>query len=41
MIEHRRIITRDVFDHLDPLEQIIAQKFILEGRWILQEENRG
>lgn len=41
MIEHRRIITRDVLDHLDPLEQIIARQFVAEGRWILEEVGGG
>lgn len=40
MTENKRIITRDVINHLDPLEQIIARQFIFEGRWIL-EDNTG
>jgi len=35
MSENKRIITQDILDHLDPLEQIIARQFIFEGRWIL------
>ena len=41
MIENKRIITRDILDHLDPLEQIIARQFIFEGRWILDEMSGG
>jgi len=41
MIKTKRIITHDVLDHLDPLEQIIARQFIFEGRWILEEMSRG
>ncbi len=41
MIKNKRIITHDVLDHLDPLEQIIARQFIFEGRWILEEMSRG
>lgn len=41
MIKNKRIITHDVLDHLDPLEQIIARQFIFEGRWILEEMSGG
>ena len=41
MIKTKRIITHDVLDHLDPLEQIIARQFIFEGRWILDDTSRG
>ncbi len=41
MIENKRVITRDILDHLDPLEQIIARQFIFEGRWILDDMSTG
>jgi len=41
MSENKRIITRDILDHLDPLEQIIARQFIFEGRWILDGMSGG
>lgn len=41
MIKTKRIITQDILDRLDPLEQIIARQFIFEGRWILEEMSGG
>lgn len=35
-----RVISQEIFDRLDSLEQIIAQQFILEGRWILKNEGK-
>ena len=32
MIKNKRIITHDVLDHLDPLEQIIARQFIFRRK---------
>jgi len=44
-MEHRRIVKPSMIAALDPVERIVAQQFIFEGRWTLQdgtpEEHRG
>jgi len=44
-MEHRRIVKPSMIAALDPVERIVAQQFISEGRWTLQavatEDRRG
>lgn len=35
MSNRPRKISKETFEHLNPLEQIIGQQFILEGKWVL------
>jgi hypothetical protein len=36
---HQRIVTSELLNELDPLEQIIARLFINEGRWKIEEDD--
>lgn len=36
-MEHRRIVKPEMLAALDPVERIVAQQFIFEGRWTLQD----
>lgn len=33
-----RIVSQELLNRLDPIEKIVAQRFIIEGRWIVKEK---
>ena len=33
-----REVTSELLSHLPPIEQVIAEKYIKEGRWVLKNE---
>jgi len=40
MTRRPRVISREVIQQLDPLEQVIALRFIKEGRWVLNDDKK-
>lgn len=40
MTHQPRVISREVIKQLDPLEQVIALRFLKEGRWVLNDDKK-
>ncbi|MFA7120609.1 MAG: hypothetical protein WC277_03970 [Bacilli bacterium] len=34
------MISREIIKQLDPLEQVIALRFLKEGRWVLNDDKK-